>query len=577
MSRSSCLGWRVAGPLFVMGVAGLCGAAGLGGCGSSQAPSNGGDYQPREIFDALPDVSSPSDAGASDALLPPPMTAPGAFRVVAGTAELLRNGPPCTSEAGSTGDTWCGFTAPSRFSAGAQALYVVNLTAGMAGTPISCGGVTPDPNCLLLTSGFAQDDTHKAFFQGNTLVYFDSTATPYGWRPGMLNGRRLAVVTGAGGDVHDCTPSRLGNAVVCLHDLPVAADAPASTAVQSELLVGAVGAASPPLPAIATVISSDSADSQQRFQARIVGSSGERIVWSSRAVPGGPEILNQQLIGDPTTRQVVATDVSKWTISLDGTHWGWLSGYNYDGSAPSGTLQLANFPDGSNPITLVPQTATYAFTVGSALAVLSTAKALMGLVDPVNAPANVTVLDSDVISILSVSKMGHVAYVKKYDFVFGLVDLYVQMYDRSSTLCTLDRLEEVPYGSGLTPRFLPGGTALLWSRVTNLDTTDSRLKAGGRFTELTSCVTTNVDPDVVTMASLGDGRIVYSNSYDGGSGTLQTRDVLGGTTLAPGAATVVQTRTDASLSLYPYLNALAYTVNVGDASDGLYLYPVPPS
>jgi|GEM_PF-2230567 len=576
--RPFCAAWRVAGVVPLLGIAGLCVATGMGGCGSPKPAPIVGDYPPGEMVDARPDVTSPADAGATDAALPPPMTAPGAFRVVAGAAEFLRNGPPCTSEAGSAVDTWCGFTAPSRFNAGGQALYVVNLTAGMAGAAIDCGGVTPDPNCLLLTSGVAQDDTHKAFFQGNTLVYFDTTATPYGWRPGMVNGRRLAVVTGSGGDVHDCVPGRAGNAVVCLHDLPVpaVADAPAPTALQSELLVGAVDATSPPLAPLTTVISSDSADSQQRFQVRIVGAAGERIVWSSRAIPGGPEILNQQLIGDPTSRRVVATDVSKWTISPDGTHWGWLSEYNYNASAPSGTLQIASFPDGANPITLVPAAATYAFTMGSGLAVLATSKALLGLVDPVNAPADLTMLDSDVISILAVSKMGHVAYVKKYDFVFGLVDLYVQKYDHSGILCTLDRAEEVPYSGGLTPRFMPSGTALLWSRVTNLDTTDPRLTAGGRFTELTGCVTTNVDPDVATMSSLGDGRIVYSRSSDGASGTLQLREVVGGTTLAPGDPTVVQTRTDASLSLYPYLNALAYTVNVGGESDGLYLYPIPP-
>ena len=585
MSRSSRVGRRVARPLLAMTFARLCGLcavgglAGLGGCSSSKAPpSGGGEYQPPDTFDAFPDASVLGDgSSASDAPPPPPMTGPGAFRVVAGPAEFLKNGPPCTSEVGAASDTWCAFTAPSRFNNGGQALYVIDLTLAMGGTPIVCGGVTPDPNCLLLTSGFAQDDTHGGFFQGNTLVYYDSTATPYGWRPGMVNGRRLAAVTAAGGDVHDCMPSRVGNAITCIHDLPVPAGAPASTAVSSELLVGTVDPTSPILPSIATVISSDSADDQQRFQVHIVGEHGERIAWSSRAVPGGPEIRNQQLIGDPTTRQVVATDVSKWTVSTDGTHWGWLSQFNYKGSGPSGTLQVANFPDGSNPVTVMPLTATYAFTVGSGLAVLATSKILSGLVDPVNAPADAMMLDSDVISILSVSKLGHVAYVKKYDFVFGLVDLYVQKYDRTSILCTLDRFEEIPYGAGLTPRFLPGGTALLWSRVTNLDTTDDRLMAAGRFTEVTSCVTTNVDPDVVTMSSLGDGNIVYSNSYDGASGTLQTRSVLGGTMLGPAAATVVvQTRTDASLSLYPFLNALAYTVNVGGDSDGLYLYPVPP-
>src|SRR3569623_247047 len=402
MSRPNRDGRRVDSPLNVMSVAGASSLAVLGGCFSSKtAAGSDGEYLPPGNFDALPDASPPGDAsGASDALSAP-MTGAGAFRVVAGPAELLKNGPPCTSEAGSPSDTWCAFSA-------------------------------------------------------------------------------------AGGDVHDCMPARVGNAVVCVHDLPVSppvsADAPASTAINSELLVGTVDAASPVLPAIATVISSDSADNQQRFQVQIVGAQGERIAWSSRAVPGGPEILNQQLIGDPTTRQVVAPDETKWTISKDGTHWGWLSAYNYNSSAPSGTLQVANFPDGSNPVTVQPLTATYAFTVGSGLADLATTNVLTGLVDPVNAPADAMQLDSGVISILSVSKLGHVAYVKKYDFVFGLVDLYVQKYDRTSILCSLDRLEEVPYGAGLTPRFLPGGTALLWSRVTNLDTTDTRLMAAGRFT-----------------------------------------------------------------------------------------------
>ena len=564
---------RGASPFLVMSVAALSGAAGFAGCSSAKGPASG--YQPPDTFDAHPDAGGSTADGSTDVPPPPPVTGPGAFRVVSGTTSLLRKGPPCTSDAGAPGDTWCGFLAPSRFSPGAVALYVVNLSAALAGTAISCGGVTPDPNCLLLTSGYVEDDTHGGFFQGSTLVYFDSTATPYGWRPGMVNGRRLAVVTSSSGDVHDCMPARTGNAVLCLHDVPAPADTPdSSTATYSELLVGPVDAASPPLPSLGTVISNDDADDQQRFQVKFVGKNSERIAWSSRAVASGPEILNQQLIGDPTTRTVVATDVSKWTVSGDATHWGWLSVYNYNGSKPSGTLQLANFPDGSAPVTVMPATATYAFTLGRGLAILGVSKTLVGVVDPVNAPTAVVTLDDDVISILSVGKLGHLAYVKDYDFVFGLADLYVQMYDGTGMTCSLDRSDEVPVGSGLAPRFLPGGAALLWSRVTNLDTTDPRLMAAGRFTNLATCATTNVDSDVVTMGALGDAGIVFTNSYDGSSGTLLTRGVVGGTMLSVGTATVVQTRTDSSLSLYPFLNALAYTVNVGDPSDGLYLYPV---
>src|SRR5207253_2301200 len=83
------------------------------------------------------------------------------------------------------------------------------------------------------------------------------------------------------------------------------------------------------------------------------------------------------------------------------------------------------------------------------------------------AGADLKVLDSSVLGVVATSSAGHLAYVKQYDFVFGLVDLYVTNLD-GRTPCSLDRREEVPFGSSMGPRFLPSGAALLWGRVTNL-------------------------------------------------------------------------------------------------------------
>ena len=51
-----------------------------------------------------------------------------------------------------------------------------------------------------------------------------------------------------------------------------------------------------------------------------------------------------QKIGDPSTRVTVAQDVSRWTFSRDGKTIYWLKSFNYDPSAPLGTLQSTPFP-----------------------------------------------------------------------------------------------------------------------------------------------------------------------------------------------------------------------------------------
>jgi hypothetical protein len=189
-------------------------------------------------------------------------------------------------------------------------------------------------------------------------------------------------------------------------------------------------------------------------------------------------------------------------------------------------------------------------------------------------PALVSV-DSHVLGVIATSAEGHLAYVKSFDFIFSLVDLFVRKYDGSGTGCSLDRSEEVPYGGSLGPRFLPNSAALLWARVTNLDTTDDRLNASGKFTRTADCVTQTVASGVVAQGALGQDGITVSDSYDGASGTLRIRGLAStGDMLAPGDAMLVQTRMNASLSLYPLIHALVYTVNIGDSADGLYLRPV---
>lgn len=578
-------GWQALGFLCM----GVLGGAGCGGGGGASP-----DYRPDPDFDAgsgAQDAVPEQPSGTEDGGAPPPMTGPGARQIQSGTVHFISKGAPCSFESaavggagGSTADVWCAILRPSILQVGSSALFVLNISQAMAGTSIACGAPAGDPNCLMLTGGFGENDTHKAAFQGKTLVYYDVTGTPYAWRPGMLNGRRLVTVTSDTGDAHDCVAAPRGDAVACLQDVPAViwptggAPGPgtSTTATFSDLLVGHAGPAAPLLQKVETIVSSDTKDSLQRSSVRFVGPMADLIAWSTPVRPGGAEVLKIQVVGDDASRQVVATDVSRWVTSPDFTQWAWLSGFNYDSSSPSGTLQAAPFPGGEAPVTLLEKTGSFAFVKNHGMSVLDDTGRLFGVVDATAAPKPVLVpLDSHVLGVIAISAEGHLAYVKSFDFIFSLVDLFVQKYDGIGTACSLDRNEEVPYGGSLGARFLPNSAALLWARVTNLDTTDDRLKAAGKFTRTADCVTQTVESDLVAQGALGQDAISVSDSFDGASGTLRIRGLATtGDMLAPGDATLVQTRMDASLSLYPMLHALVYTVNIGGSADGLYVRPV---
>ncbi|HEX2660322.1 MAG TPA: hypothetical protein VHU40_18710 [Polyangia bacterium] len=564
--------FRVAG-LIAASIASIVGA---GAC-SSSAPAS---YKPEQPFDAGADLPppSPTDAGAGGAQDAAPMAGTGSIKIIPGRVRFLANGTPCSNDADPKAEIWCAILMPAPESPGMDALYAVNVSQALAGKTLSCLSPITDPNCLLLTRGFAENTTHKASFQGSTLLYHDQAGFGYGWRPGMLNGRRLS---SGDQDFHDCVGSKSSDVVACLHDIPFT-PIPGSTvgtdAVFSELVAGRVGPGSLPLEVVDNVISSDPADDVTRFQFRILPK-GDLLAWSSAAMPQGPEILKVQKVRDPASQRVVASNVSRWLVPSDGAHWIWLKDFNYDSQSPAGTLQIAPFDgDGSTATTLMPKVSNVYLAGNGSLAVLQDNGGqgggdLSGIVDPVGKPTAITPLDSAVIGVIGASSQGHLAYAKRFDFVFGLIDLHVQKVDGTGEACFLDFREEVPYGAPLTPRFSPNGQDLIWSRVFNLDDPFGALRVAGRVTRVSDCNTQNVTNDIGSLSPLGDEGITFSDSLDNGTGTLHIRQILKDGTLAPGS-TVIQTRASASLSLYPFAPAVVYSVNIGDPADGLYIHPV---
>jgi hypothetical protein len=539
-----------------IGISTVC----LVGCGSS--PTAG--YADARSFDSgIPDATS-GDADSAGTR-PGPMSGLGNILVAGGPATLLQNGPPCTGEVGATGDRWCAFSSPSSSSIGNVNLFVVNVSQAASGVKITCGGGTVDRNCLKLTGGFFEEAnapvSHAALFQGDTLVYFDLTGTPYGWRAGMPNGRVLALDIVAG-DIRNCLPARRGTAVFCVRDL---VGSPTATETQSDVLAGRLdGPSDPPLRKVDTVISDNPADDLQRFQYGFPTSAGDFIAWSGRATPTGPSVLKVQNVDDDTSRRTVASDVFLWNTSPDGSQWYWLSQFG----VRSGNLQTAPFLDGAQPTSLIADVADFDIAPTGAIVAITSMGVLQGIVDPIRAPTNIASIDTGVLGFLNISAQGHVAYARHYNSILDLVDLYVKNLDGTGARCALTTQMDGRRGT----RFTPGSGAIVWAR-TDLDSPVGE-PPSGLFTNLASCTTAVIGARVALVQPAGDTGIIFMDDLDRTDGTLRIRGVTGGNMLAPGAPVLIQTRVDSYFPLTSSRPALVYTVNAGSSTDGLYLHPI---
>ena len=342
MPRSPCLA-------FVVVVAAGCGSSGGradGGVTGAGGRDGGRDstFNPFDVGTTGGGGTGVIDAAPVDRGTP----SPGALIYPGTDAFMLRFGPSCTAEEGATGDRWCAFVAASPTTVDAADLFVFNATKAAAGTAITCGAAA-ETNCLKLTADFAEDAFHGAFFQGDTLVYFDGTAMPFGWRPGMTAGRALVAADATTADVLGCVPAAKGTAIVCLKDLPAAMQTNANIII-SDLILGTLdGAATPPLARVESVISWNAGDdvNDPLFAYQFLPG-GQSLAWSTRTSPTGAEILKTQKVGDDASRAMIGSDIHEWSVSPDGTHWSWFSQYNVTTGA--GTLQSAPFPGGVGPV-----------------------------------------------------------------------------------------------------------------------------------------------------------------------------------------------------------------------------------
>jgi hypothetical protein len=473
-------------------------------------------------------------------------------RVFSGHAATLSNGEACTAERGAEADRWCGFVAQS--SEGLRNLFVVNVSQVIAGVEVDCNAEGGDPNCLLLTEGVGGSgaDRHATFFAGDTLVYYDAALTPHVWRPGMEAGRVLAERP-EGVDFVFCKPAPEGTAVACLA-LPD--EQPDETQVVAEIYAGAADAESEPLlqpvePVIAALLSD--LGSVRRFSFGFPESG--YVAWTSRESADGPELLKLRRVDDPESQITVGSDINAWDVSADGRHWLWVSGVDKYGI---GTLQSAPFPEGSDPLDLVPGVIEYQVDPEGPLLALTIEANLISIVDPIGAPQGQRQLDSHVQTMVAFGTEGYVAYAKNLTGR-SAVDLFVSSLDGARG-CTIDTSINVPLNS---VHFSPGAETALWA-LAKPDGYDAF------HTRIADCSTVPVAPDITVLGWVGRGTALYMDEYEPltESGPLRFRNVGRRGEIDPAPPSLIAEHVDS----YAILDStLLYTTSANGGDEGVFV------
>lgn len=477
-----------------------------------------------------------------------PVGVGGGVRVFAGKASLLPDGPPCTQEAGSEADRWCGFLATSE--TGRNDLYVVNVSQVLAGAPVTCG--ESDPSCILLAQEVIADANswRPIYFDGDTLVYYDATLTPRVWRPGMSAGRVLAERQ-PGAELVFCAPASAGTAVVCLELPDVQTD---RNLVEADLYVGtADGESEPLLHQVDHVIigSNETFKGVLRFKCGFPANG--YVAWSTPDSLEAPEILKLVRAADLDGSVHIASDVFAWNVSPDASRWQWLTDLDDKGG---GVLSVAPFPAGSAPLEVLHDVTDYGLAADSALVALTSEGDIVALPDPLLEPDEQRLLDQGAQGLLALGNGGWLAYAKQFAGKTS-ADLHVAQLDGSQT-CILDEASEVPLSS---INFSPGGGALLWATA----------KAGSYdayVSELGTCNTAPLASDIAVLGWVGNETMVLVDDYDTTSlsGSLRFRRLQD-----VGAKTRPELVAQHVTSNAITRSTLLYTSKNGDEADGVYV------
>jgi hypothetical protein len=535
------------------------GSGGAGGMSGADAGSNDGSG------------GTPADDGSipvTDGGFPIVDAAPPASTntlVVAGEGLLVGPGVSCsrpaTPAAGAAApDRWCGVMRPMVTSV---SLYVFNLTKALAGTAVTCA--PGDPNCFKLDGDLVIDTNAAHGFYGQTLIYYDA-AGAYAWRPGWTAGRLLLAAVPMLNMHCEASPADVTTAI-CIQD-----DA---TQTGLNTFAGSIATqAGGVLPAIEPLGGNSSG----------IGFSPDSlsVIYSVSTAKALPETLKMQTIGDDTSRKVIASGITDWTLSPDGTRWYWLSGPVAESSTgiPIGTVQMAPYPAGTSPVNL--QANAFSFTpVGAKSLVTFSAPTRTGgemrsITDVDNPTTTGTVLQAATAKgVLGVHSNGALLY---YDDIIQpdpsqqvfLVNLRTVKVD-GTTKCAV----VADPSAETSASFTVAGTGVGWIEVLFDDITGSVSAINGNLTTLADCAPHLFSPTVYSYNDVETGLLVQENL----DSTVPSADLTYRSFTASGAPsptiTKIQQAADVPVqALQPDVPRVLFSVNGRTSGNGIYASPV---
>lgn len=478
-------------------------------------------------------------------------------RIVTGPTLLLFTGASCsyvpTGVTAASPDRWCAIFRQGA-TMNAVALWVFNATKAIGGTAVTCDGT--NPMCIQLTANVsdtnAEPEAAHGFF-GESLIYYDAQGA-YAWRPGWAAGRRISTrsprVTCVGG-VRAAT-------VACLKET--------GAADTIDLFAGTIDTATGTEPALIERISADGSIQ--------LSADDKSVLWSTRTTATAPEVLKLQTIGGAaSTRQMVASNVTQWTQSPDGQRWLWLSQPTMTADGiPTGTLQTAPFPAGTNPQTVSAGVMMYAAWGASGVTLLANPTAtgadVRSIADVATPAAAVTVETGTAIGLVTIAANGAVAYATDVaqpdaaDPDFVLVNL-LTANAAGTGKCTVTAMPEAAPEVAL---LRTNGIGMTWVRLTA-----SAVEAA--YTTLPGCQRQAVSTTIAGLSDVGAGLVVQENA-DTQNGRASLAFAPFGADGTPGTLVRLHTAADQPIAtLFPTLPRILFTDTLSAATAGLYASP----
>jgi len=307
---------------------------------------------------------------------------------------------------------------------------------------------------------------------------------------------------------------------------------------------------------------------------------GMSVLWSVPTTAPAEDVKTQKL-GDATTRATIASGVTAWSISTDGTRLFWLSTPTTDASGfTTGTLQTAPYPAGTPPQTVQADVWDYSsygtkglftLTAPTALSTTTYGTDLNSITD-IGSPTTTTkaLETKDVIGMIDVHDSGTVLYsttliqpdptVQSY-----LIDLKSSKADGTGK-CTVAPTATADRSAAVSS----AGTAVEWVQVT-LDAAANVTAVDGQVTPITECAPHTFSKSPVSFNDVKTG-LLYQENLESTFFTADLKYALLSAAGAPSQPMQVQLSADAVVApLFPAVAKVVYTISGRTTGNGVYV------